>query len=445
MAKGYQLIQAQTLTSTAASVTFSNIPQNYTDLKFVMSARANAGGAWHDANLTFNGSGSYSDKFLYGSGGSSASSQDVSALTPRGTNGNSATANTFGNSEIYIPNYTSSAAKGISMDEVTENNAAGNNSALAVITVGLWTGTSAITTLTIAPISGSFVSGSSFMLYGIGGTRATGGTITSDANYTYHTFTSSSTFTTLEKLKGVEALVIAGGGGGKSDGAGGGGAGGVIWATSQSFNAANTYTITVGGGGSGAVMNGAAGTSGSNSQLSSFIAIGGGLSDTAGGSGGGGSGRSNAAGGASTQTTSGTNFIGYGNSGGNARVSVSGATAGGGGGGAGAVGTSAPNTAPGAGGVGTSLFSNWGFATSTGSLVSGTYYYAGGGGGGSDTYSGASGGSGGGGTGGGSSSAGSATANTGGGGGGGSGQSTGTFRNGGSGGSGLVIIRYPSY
>jgi hypothetical protein len=38
----------------------------------------------------------------------------------------SGTSNTFSSTEIYIPNYTSSNNKSVSVDSVTENNATGN-------------------------------------------------------------------------------------------------------------------------------------------------------------------------------------------------------------------------------------------------------------------------------------------------------------------------------
>ena len=94
------------------------------------------------------------------------------------------------------------------------------------------------------------------------------------------------------------------------------------------------------------------------------------------------------------------------------------------------------------GGVGTSTYSSWGLATSTGQNVSGTVYFAGGGGGGSYPYngegSGGTGGYGGGangytGFGGGS----NGSSNTGGGAGG---AGEGAFTS--NGGSGVVIIRY---
>ena len=58
-----------------------------------------------------------------------------------------------------------------------------------------------ITSLSVIAASGSFIAGSTFSLYGIGAAKASGGTITYDGKYTYHTFTSSSSFTPLEKIK----------------------------------------------------------------------------------------------------------------------------------------------------------------------------------------------------------------------------------------------------
>jgi hypothetical protein len=68
--------------------------------------------------------------------------------------GASATANTFSNTEFYIPNYTSSVAKSVSINGVGENNA--TQSAQA-ITAALWTGTAAITSVTILPSSGNTI------------------------------------------------------------------------------------------------------------------------------------------------------------------------------------------------------------------------------------------------------------------------------------------------
>ena len=74
---------------------------------------------------------------------------------------------------------------------------------------------------------------------------ATGGTITTAAGKTIHTFTSSGTFEVTIGFSDVDYLVVAGGGGG---GGGGGGAGG--FRTGSGFAVSpGPYSITVGGGG----------------------------------------------------------------------------------------------------------------------------------------------------------------------------------------------------
>jgi hypothetical protein len=95
---------------------------------------------------------------------------------------------------------------------------------------GLWNNTAAITSLTIAVTGASQTIGSTFYLYGISnvtsGSKATGGVVSSDGTYWYHTFPFSGTFTPTQSLT-ADYLVIAGGGGGGVHHGGGGGAGGL--------------------------------------------------------------------------------------------------------------------------------------------------------------------------------------------------------------------------
>jgi hypothetical protein len=74
------------------------------------------------------------------------------------------TANTFGNVAIYIPNYTSSNNKSISVDGVGENNA---TTAFADLYAGLWANSSAITSITLYNIISDFAEFSTATLYGI--------------------------------------------------------------------------------------------------------------------------------------------------------------------------------------------------------------------------------------------------------------------------------------
>jgi len=73
------------------------------------------------------------------------------------------TANTFASAEIYIPNYTSSNYKSLSVDFVGENNA---TTSYQYFTAGLFSNTSAITSLVIDGTD-NFVQYSTATLYGI--------------------------------------------------------------------------------------------------------------------------------------------------------------------------------------------------------------------------------------------------------------------------------------
>lgn len=441
-------IQTYTLSSTTASVTFSNIPQNYTDLKIVVSAR-NSGSSTPDLWIRMNGlTTGYSGRFLSGNGASAGSgTRSVSAWAVGVVGSSSTTSSTFTNQEVYIPNYSSSNPKSVSSDSVQEDNA---TTAYMYIFANLQSSTAAITSLTcLLEDSTSFLSGSTFTLYGISnGVKATGGTLTVAGGYAYHTFTSTGSFLPSQQIKGAEVLVVAGGGGGARRHGGGGGAGGLSYGAYQTFNAGQTYTALVGAGGAGGATS-SSGTTGGNSVIGQVISNGGGAgvggaskSLAIGGSGGGSAdyGTSATVGGTANQGNTG-GAIGYGNNGGAGKDNGSNSLASGGGGGSGAVGQNAPTTTqPGNGGIGLSTWSTWHSITGTGVLSSGLYYIAAGGGGSSFNQSAfGTGGIGGGGAGSSTGAATSGTANTGSGGGGQGDDNSAS----GSGGSGLIIIRYP--
>lgn len=158
-----------TVASPVADVTFSNIPSGYTDLKLVISARRSA--SFSDGQIRFNGDSStvYSSRQLRGDGSATVSTSTSGAaqaiIGQPFARGNS-TSNTFSNAEIYIPNYTSSNNKSLSIDTVTENNA---TAADACLTASLWANTAAITSFTIYPDIGygTIEANSTFTLYGV--------------------------------------------------------------------------------------------------------------------------------------------------------------------------------------------------------------------------------------------------------------------------------------
>ena len=311
MPANYVLLETIDLTQSAASVTFDNIPQTgYTDLKIVVSARdSDTSGAL--TQVSFNGvTTNLSSRRLRGTGSAATSTAFASNIYTQGQ-ANGDTANTFGNSEIYIPNYTSSNYKSVSEDGVSENNA---TAAYMQLTAGLWSSPAAVTSVTLTSAAGPYLRYSTFSLYGIAafgttptiGPKATGGNIVAnDGTYWYHAFLTTGTFTPTFGLT-CDVLVVAGGGGGSvgvgANGTGsGGGNGGVGSSTYSSWGSATTTGQNVGGtyyyagGGGGGNFssdgspetNGSGGSGGGGASSNSLKTNGtGGTASTGGGGGG---------------------------------------------------------------------------------------------------------------------------------------------------------------
>lgn len=149
-----------------ASIDFTSIPQGYTDLKLVLSGRTTNGGGYYDGlNIMFNSTSTgWTAKVLNGAGSTVSS---LSSTTDRNyvINDQNATSNTFGNLELYIPNYTSSNYKTVSSDMITETNDATNNyMRLAAI---LWSNTAAVTSINIYDTGKTFAAGTTATLYGV--------------------------------------------------------------------------------------------------------------------------------------------------------------------------------------------------------------------------------------------------------------------------------------
>ena len=162
----YQLISSNTLSTTAASVTFSAIPATYTDLVLRASIRTDAGSP--NVLLRFNGATtSFSDTAIRGTGSAVNSLTNTAASNYNYggiANGTSSTTSTFTSLEWYIPSYTISQNKPSSVISAYENN---GTTAYLTAVANLWSSTAAITEVLITQGSGNLASGSSFYLYGI--------------------------------------------------------------------------------------------------------------------------------------------------------------------------------------------------------------------------------------------------------------------------------------
>jgi hypothetical protein len=149
----------------AASMDFTSIPSTYTDLVLLWSGRSTTASYGVGSSITFNGSPTYSGLYLQGTGSGTPASATQTILNGGVGSATTATASTFGNASVYIPNYAGTTNKSVSVDAVSENNA---TNALAFLNAGLATLTSAITTITLAPNDGSnWVQYSTATLYGI--------------------------------------------------------------------------------------------------------------------------------------------------------------------------------------------------------------------------------------------------------------------------------------
>jgi len=166
MATTYEAIATVTVTgATAASMDFTSIPQTYTDLLIKYSGRVNAG-VDPTLKIIFNSNTSnYSSKVLNGDGTAAGSFNGSAAYAYGGYVCNSNhTANTFSNGEIYIPNYTSSNNKSVSVDDVIETNA---TESYVFLAASLWSDSAAITSISLDPVNADLVQYSSATLYGI--------------------------------------------------------------------------------------------------------------------------------------------------------------------------------------------------------------------------------------------------------------------------------------
>ena len=163
---GMQLIEhIEVGSGGAASIEFTGISQDGVDLVLVLQGRTIRTGTYgfvDDLVLNINGDG-------FGVNVSEINVHNIPIVKstanapPPAFTGATTTSNTFGNSSLYIPNYTSSLAKSMSFDGSLENN---SSSAGLDISALLYNSTSAIASIGVGATN-DFDTGSTFSLYKI--------------------------------------------------------------------------------------------------------------------------------------------------------------------------------------------------------------------------------------------------------------------------------------
>lgn len=150
-----------------SSITFSSIPSTYTHLQIRLFARSTAANVAGGVTLQFNGDttgSNYYSHYIQADGSSVASGPNANASIHYDISGVNANASVFGAMIFDVLDYsntnknkTSRVLGGI------DNNGGGRIN----LTSGLWSSTSAITSIALAPFSGNFAQHTHAALYGI--------------------------------------------------------------------------------------------------------------------------------------------------------------------------------------------------------------------------------------------------------------------------------------
>lgn len=159
MDKTYEPIATQTLGSAAASVTFSSIPQTYTDLVLVINgSKSGSGNSDIFWQLNGNTGSNYSQTSIYGTGSAAASD--------RGSNSTAGRGGRVGiDQSVSILNFQNYSNSTTFKTCISRGSSAGY---LVIANAGLFRNTNAITSILLSVADASnFNTGSTFTLYGI--------------------------------------------------------------------------------------------------------------------------------------------------------------------------------------------------------------------------------------------------------------------------------------
>ena len=161
MAATYEPIATYTVSGSSTSViTFSSIPQTYTDLIVVEQATASASAYSTVYFNADNASTNYSKTLLFGTGTSAISNRDSNQATFASFDYISS--GSTPNAHVYqINNYSNTTTyKTLLMRYNISNDGVG-------ALIGLWRSTVAVSTITFTRSSGTYTAGSTYTLYGI--------------------------------------------------------------------------------------------------------------------------------------------------------------------------------------------------------------------------------------------------------------------------------------
>jgi hypothetical protein len=160
----YEPIATTTLGSTSATITFSTIPATYTDLRVVLNAIADTSAIGYDLRFRINGdtATNYSGTDLSGNGSAASSNRTSNQVYMTATQ-NTGLATTPSLFTFDYFSYAGSTNKTVLSTASSDRNGSGET----LRKVSLWRSTSAITSVSFFPQTGSFAAGTTATLYGI--------------------------------------------------------------------------------------------------------------------------------------------------------------------------------------------------------------------------------------------------------------------------------------
>jgi len=164
-----EYINSVVLNASAASVDFTSIPQHYQDIFISCSPRTDQAAVVSGMGIRLNNvstTGVYSVTRLDGNGSSASSGRDSASSETQSNGGvapgNSATASVYGTTICNILSYSSTS---FFKNVLWESGDGGQSIIRSSVT--LFQSLNAITSVSLRPGSGNFVSGSTFTLWGV--------------------------------------------------------------------------------------------------------------------------------------------------------------------------------------------------------------------------------------------------------------------------------------
>lgn len=167
------LIASVNLLSDSATISFTNISQEYDDLELWLSSRAAAGSTGGGSVSAYFGGNvsSYSQRTVYGSGASGTFGSQASTTNNMriGSSVNPGDSSGFSVDRAFIFNYSSSNADKASFARTAQPNRGSSAAAFHLDAVSSWSLSHPIVNITLQRDGGgSFAAGTRINLYGIG-------------------------------------------------------------------------------------------------------------------------------------------------------------------------------------------------------------------------------------------------------------------------------------